>query len=43
MVRDHYVKLGLTSEGVDETGSSRAVLELDCFVPTETFITVTES
>jgi FkbH-like protein len=42
MVKDHYAKLGFLVTETDETGASRAMLELDRFSPAETFIDVTE-
>jgi FkbH-like protein len=40
MVRDHYAKLGFTELSTEESGASRAVLELDTFTPATTFIEV---
>jgi len=43
MVKDHYVRLGFTVTETDASGGSRAVLDLGCFRPAETFIHVTET
>jgi hypothetical protein len=40
MVRDHYKKLGFTVECESASGASRAVLGLQDFRPTDTFIRV---
>jgi FkbH-like protein len=40
MVRDHYAKLGFSVLSSDESGASRAVLELNTFTPASTFIDV---
>jgi FkbH-like protein len=42
MVRDHYTKLGFRPLDEDASGATRAVLDLDGFVPAETFIDVKE-
>ncbi len=42
MVRDHYVRLGFAMVEQREDGGSRAVLDLAGFVPTATFIKVTQ-
>jgi FkbH-like protein len=42
MVRDHYARLGFTVVSTDATGGNRNVLELDSFVPIETFINMRE-
>jgi FkbH-like protein len=42
MVRDHYEKLGFTVVRRDMGGGCRAVLDLQTFVPAETFIVVRE-
>jgi FkbH-like protein len=42
MVRDHYRKLGFEIVHQAEDGASRAILDLERFVPAETFIHVTE-
>ena len=43
MVRDHYAKLGFTVTEEAADGTSLSILDLDRFVPTETFITVTQA
>ena len=43
MVRDHYAKLGFTVVEDAADGTSLSVLDLGRFVPTETFITVTQA
>jgi FkbH-like protein len=43
MVKDHYARLGFTVTEADVSGGSRAVLDLGCFRPAETFIHVTEA
>ena len=40
MVKDHYTKLGFTLMSTDESGASRAVLDLSSFTPVPTFIDV---
>jgi FkbH-like protein len=42
MVRDHYAKLGFTPLEADASGASRAALDLERFVPADTFIDVRE-
>ncbi len=42
MVRDHYAKLGFAPLGGDASGATRWVLDLDGFVPADTFIDVKE-
>jgi len=42
MVRDHYEKLGFAVTWRDESGASRAVLDLAGFTPAETFIDMRE-
>jgi FkbH-like protein len=42
MVRDHYARLGFTVSEPDAAGATRAVLDLQGFVPAETFIEVKE-
>jgi FkbH-like protein len=43
MVQDHYARLGFTVTETDASGGSRAVLDLGCFRPAETFIHITEA
>jgi FkbH-like protein len=40
MVKDHYAKLGFTVISTDQSGASRAVLDLSTFTPAATFIDV---
>jgi FkbH-like protein len=42
MVKDHYSKLGFSVVSSDDSGASRAVLELNGFTPVPTFIDVRE-
>jgi FkbH-like protein len=42
MVKDHYAKLGFTVVGMDAAAGSRNSLDLASFVPTETFIYMTD-
>jgi FkbH-like protein len=42
MVKDHYAKLGFSIVSTDESGASRAMLELHNFKPVPTFIDVLE-
>jgi FkbH-like protein len=43
MVRDHYAKLGFRIVSTDDSGASRAVLDLQTFTPASTFIDVRNS
>jgi FkbH-like protein len=40
MVKDHYAKLGFTVVSIEESGASRAILDLSGFVPVATFVDV---
>lgn len=42
MVRDHYARLGFTTSETTRGGRIRAILELGSFVPSPTFITLTQ-
>jgi predicted enzyme involved in methoxymalonyl-ACP biosynthesis len=42
MVKDHYAKLGFDVVSTDADGGSVAVLDLERFVPAQTFIHVSE-
>jgi hypothetical protein len=43
MVKEHYPKLGFAALDADGVGGTRWVLDLESFVPADTFIDVKES